>query len=212
MIVAECQWIAKWGSEAMARRPAYERSAVVAAAAELFWEQGYELTSIGDLERRTGLDRSSLYHAFGTKHALFEAALRCYLEMFQNGLGALRRDDAGLAAIAGFFVGMSRGFRADPVRNARGCLMVNVVAEIGPQDADVAHLGAAYRDSLREAFAAALGHAAVRGEVDAGRIHPRANLLAALMMGLFLTARIDPSDAAEVCESVAAEVSSWRIG
>jgi hypothetical protein len=132
--------------------------------------------------------------------------------MFQNGLGVLRQDDAGLAAIVGFFIGMAQGFRADPVRNARGCLMVNMVAELGVQDADVAHLGAAYRDSLREAFAAALSHAAARGEVDAGRIYPRANLLAAQMMGLFLTARIDPSDAAEVCESVAAEVSSWRLG
>jgi TetR/AcrR family transcriptional regulator, transcriptional repressor for nem operon len=196
----------------MGRRPAYERSTVVAAAAELFWEQGYEPTSIGDLEARTGLDRSSLYHAFGTKHALFEVALRCYLEMFQNGLGALRRDDAALAAIVGFFTGMAQALRADPVRNARGCLMVNVVAELGARDADVARLGAAYRDCLREAFATALSHAAARGEVDAGRTHPRANLLAAQVMGLFLTARIDPADAAEVCEGVAAEVSSWRLG
>ena len=196
----------------MGRPPAYQRSTVVAAAAELFWEQGYELTSIGDLETRTGLDRSSLYHAFGTKHALFEAALRCYLEMFQNGLGALRQDDAGLATIAGFFAGMAQAFRADPARHAHGCLMVNTVAELGSADADVARLGAAYRDSLREAFAAALGHAAARGEVDVGRIQPRANLLAAQIMGLFLTARIDPADAAEVCESVAAEVSSWRLG
>jgi len=196
----------------MGRRPAYQRSTVVAAVAELFWEQGYELTSIGDLEARTGLDRSSLYHAFGAKHALFEAALRCYLETFQHGLGALRQDDAGLAVIVSFFAGMARAFRADPARNARGCLMVNTVAELGAQDAIVARLGAAYRDSLREAFAAALSHAAARGEVDTGRIHPRANLLAAQMMGLFLTARIDPADAAEVCESVAAEISSWRLG
>jgi AcrR family transcriptional regulator len=196
----------------MGRRPAYQRSTVVAAAAELFWEQGYEPTSIGDLEARTGLDRSSLYHAFGTKHALFEAALRCYLEMFQNGLAALRQDDAGLAAIIGFFAGMAQAFRAEPARHARGCLMVNTVADLGAQDAAVARLGAAYRDSLREAFAAALGHAAARGEVDAARSQPRATLLAAQVMGLFLTARIDPADAAEVCEAIAAEVASWRLG
>jgi AcrR family transcriptional regulator len=196
----------------MGRRPAYQLHAVVAAAAELFWEQGYEPTSIGDLEERTGLDRSSLYHAFGTKHALFEAALRCYLEMFQKGLAILRQDYAGLAAIVNFFAGMAQAYRADPARNARGCLMVNTVAELGAQDADVARLGAAYRDSLREAFAAALGRAAAGGEVDAARNQPRANLLAAQVMGLFLTARIDPADAAEVCESVAAEVSSWRPG
>jgi hypothetical protein len=73
-------------------------------------------------------------------------------------------------------------------------------------------LGAAYRESLREAFAAVLGRAAARGEVDAGRGQPRAKLLAAQVMGLFLAARIDPADAAEVCEGVAAEVYSWRLG
>lgn len=47
---------------------------MVEAAGDLFWEQGYEKTSIGELEKKTGLDRSSLYHAFGNKHALFRAA------------------------------------------------------------------------------------------------------------------------------------------
>lgn len=196
----------------MGRRPAYELIAVVAAASELFWEQGYAMTSIGDLEERTGLDRSSLYHAFGTKHALFEAALRYYLEEFVNRLSALRQDDAGLATIVGFFIGMAQTLRADPARNGHGCLIVNTVAAFGVRDALVARLEIAYRASLREAFETALGHAAARGEVDAQRVHPRANLLATLMMGLFLTARIDPADAAAVCENVAAEVSSWRLG
>lgn len=195
----------------MGRRPAYELNTVVAAASELFWEQGYEMTSIGDLEERTGLDRSSLYHAFGTKHALFEAALRYYLKEFVDRLGALRQADAGLDAIVGFFTGMAQALRADPAGNAHGCLMVNTVAELGMRDSHVARLGTAYRDSLREAFAAALGHAAAQGDVDARGVHPRAELLAALVMGLFLTARLDPADAAAVCESVATEVSSWRL-
>lgn len=72
-------------------------------------------------------------------------------------------------------------------------------------------MAVAYRDRLREAFAAALSHAAARGEVDAERTRPRAGLLASITMGLFLTARIDPVDAARVCDSAAAEVSSWRI-
>lgn len=196
----------------MGRRPAYEVSAVVAAASELFREQGYETTSIGDLEERTGLDRSSLYHAFGTKHALFEAALRFYLKEFVERLGILRQDDAGLATIAGFFTGMAQELRADPARGAHGCLMVNTMAELGACDCPVARLETAYRDSLRDAFASALSHAAARGEVDAQRIHPRAEMVAALVMGLFLTARIDPADAAAVCEGVAAEVSSWALG
>ena len=37
----------------------------------------------------------------------------------------------------------------------------------------------------------------------------RANLLATMTMGLFISARIDSTDAADVCDSVAAEVAAW---
>jgi len=190
----------------------YDTPKVVAAAADLFWERGYELTSIGDLEARTGLDRSSLYHAFGSKRALFGAALTCYMEQtIDERLGGMRQPNAGLTSIVAFFAMMAQTFRADPATALRGCLIVNTVAELGGRDPHAARAGADYRDRLREAFAAALSQAAARGETDAGRSRPRADLLASVAMGLFLTARIDPIDAAAVCDSVAAEVSSWRL-
>lgn len=195
----------------MGRPPAYELSAVVAAAGELFWERGYQMTSISDLEERTGLDRSSLYHAFGSKQALFETALRCYVEEnIRDRLAGMRQAGAGLAAVVSFFAGMARAFRADRARASRGCLMVNTVAELGAHDAHSVLAAAAYRDRLREAFGTALSRAAARGEVGTGRVQARANLLASTTMGLFLTARIDPADAGAVCDSVAAEIRSWR--
>ena len=45
----------------MGRPKGYDRDDVVVAARDLFWERGYEATSISDLEQRTGLNRSSLY-------------------------------------------------------------------------------------------------------------------------------------------------------
>ena len=89
--------------------------------------------------------------------------------------------------------------------------MVNTVGELGSRPSHSA-LAEAYRDSFREAFGAALGQAAAHGEVEPEGVGPRARLLAALTMGVFLSARIDPTDAAEVCESVAAELSAWRLG
>ena len=196
----------------MARPRAYETARVVAAAADVFWERGYQNTSIGDLEERTGLDRSSLYHAFGSKQALFAAALDCYVEnSIDERLGGMRQPDAGLDSVAAFFGMMARAFGANPGMAKFGCLMVNTVAELGARDPESARAGAAYRDRLREAFGAALDRAAARGEVDAGRVHARADLLASLTMGLFLTARIDPAGVVDVCESVAAEISAWRL-
>jgi AcrR family transcriptional regulator len=195
----------------MGRRPTYELNAVVRAATDLFRERGYRTTSIGDLEERTGLDRSSLYHAFGSKQAVFEAALRRYVTEFQDQVEAALRSSVGLEGVAGFFAEMGRAFRTDPARHAHGCLMVNTLSELGPEDTLSAAMGREYRDGLRRTFAAALDLAAARGELDPADVRPRASLLASMVMGLFLTARIDPADAAGVCEHVASEVTSWRL-
>ncbi len=122
----------------------------------------------------------------------------------------MRRVDAGLGAVIAFFKGMEKTFRADTEQARRGCLMLNTLGELGPENPHLS-LAENYRDSFREAFATALTHAASRGEVDRKRVHSRAKLLASVTMGFFLTARIDPKDAADVCDSVAAEAASWRL-
>lgn len=47
----------------------------------LFGERGYEGTSIADLTQAMGLNPSSIYAAFGDKNALFQLAVRRYMEM-----------------------------------------------------------------------------------------------------------------------------------
>jgi AcrR family transcriptional regulator len=193
-----------------AGRPrAFDAQAVVRAARDGFSEHGPELTSIADLERHTGLDRSSLYNAFRSKDALFEAALRSYLEEgIEARLSVLRQPEAGLKTVTTFFVGMAQTLRANPAQAARGCLMVNAVAELGGEDPRTT-LAGTYRDAFRSAFLSALRQAAARGEISRNRLRARSEILASLVMGLFVTARIDPIDAAEVCQDVAAEVRSW---
>jgi TetR/AcrR family transcriptional regulator, transcriptional repressor for nem operon len=212
---ARCRMSTHARAPRSAGRPlAFDPHNVVLAARDVFSERGPELTSIGDLEERTGLDRSSLYNTFGSKQGLFDAAMRSYLEEAIEGrLGALRKPTAGLAAIVSFFAGMAKTFRAQPQLSARGCLMVNAVAELGAHDPRTA-LASSYRDAFRSAFRTALGQAAARGEVADGlkRVDAHAKLLASMTMGLFVTARIDPADAADVCDAVVAEVRSWRGG
>lgn len=47
----------------------------------LFWERGYEGTSMADLTQAMGLNPSSIYAAFGDKHELFQLAAKRYMEM-----------------------------------------------------------------------------------------------------------------------------------
>jgi AcrR family transcriptional regulator len=46
----------------------------------LFWERGFEGTSMADLTQAMGLNPSSIYAAFGDKHALFSLAVKRYMD------------------------------------------------------------------------------------------------------------------------------------
>src|SRR5437667_7843838 len=49
-------------------------------ALEVFWRKGYEGTSLPDLTRAMGINRPSLYAAFGNKEELFRKALDRYVQ------------------------------------------------------------------------------------------------------------------------------------
>lgn len=196
----------------MGRPRRFKSSEVVAKAGELFWEQGFGATSIGQLEESTGLDRSSLYHAFGSKQALFEEAARCYVEAnIDSRLAEMELEPGGLEAVAGFFDAMARSLRAQHEVASRGCMVVNAIAELPVGDPFAQRAGTSYRDRFRSAFGVALARAAERGEIADDRIEGRSRLLTSMAIGLFVSARLDPVDAASAAEAVAEEVATWGI-
>jgi AcrR family transcriptional regulator len=58
----------------------FDKDAALEAAMLLFWERGYEGTSMADLTEAMGLHPSSIYAAFGDKHALFSLAVKRYMD------------------------------------------------------------------------------------------------------------------------------------
>ena len=67
------------------------RQRIVLAAMELFWEKGYQSTSVADLLQRAGAHSGSLYHYFPGKQDVLIAVL----DMYCNGIGEMLLD-AGL--------------------------------------------------------------------------------------------------------------------
>lgn len=197
----------------MGRPKSYDRDTVLRAARDLFWEQGYERTSIADLEMRTGLNRSSIYQEFGGKRQLFQAAIECYADQVIAGLLAGLRDGrrAGLDGITALFRRVGELFRSNAAVSTRGCLMVNTIAELAAHDDRIRTAAATYRDRLRADFGTALATAVANHEIDPRTVDARAHLLAAALMGLWLSVRIDPADASALAEIVAHEVESWRL-
>jgi AcrR family transcriptional regulator len=69
----------KTGNGKTGRPISFDKSAALGAAMLLFWERGFEGTSMADLTQTMGLNPSSIYAAFGDKHALFSLAVKRYL-------------------------------------------------------------------------------------------------------------------------------------
>lgn len=131
---------------------------------QLFWERGYEGTSLADLETRLGLGRQSLYNAFGDKQTLFLKALERYQGAVAGGaLAHLNAPGAGLAAIRAFFKANVESLTAPGPR--RACLVANTILERGSQDADALLRCNHARAELERALRRALAQAKRRGEV-----------------------------------------------
>lgn len=166
----------------------FDRDVVVAAVVDLFWEKGFAATSIGDVVARTGLSKSSLYGAFGSKEALYRTALDRYLDDHRAMVEAtLLHGTRGLDDIDAFFDRI--GDQVEQSGETRGCLVVNTSTELGTTEPSLVEFGTQHRDFLRQGFTAALERAAASGDYDPPRIATTANVLVSTVLGLAVMIR-----------------------
>jgi len=190
----------------MGRMRAFDEATAVRAARDVFWEHGYASTSLTQLQAATGLSRSSLYGAFGSKRGLFEAVTQHYLdEVVGPMVEPLEVPGAGQREIVAYFHALS-DFVTSPTRPAatRGCLILNTTVELNALDDQAALMVQRYLDRVHAALLAALTTMSAitdpRGKAD---------ILSAGQLGIMVTARLDPIQAAAVARTIAADVQSW---
>ncbi|GAA3936970.1 TetR/AcrR family transcriptional regulator [Litoribacillus peritrichatus] len=82
------------------RKRAFDEDAALQAAMEVFWRKGYVGASLSDLTQSMGINKPSMYSAFGNKEELFLKATEFYLEnkakshlpqLFEAGLSFKQR-------------------------------------------------------------------------------------------------------------------------
>ena len=115
----------------MGRPKGFNREQVLEKAMPVFWTRGFSDTSLQDLERATGVNKSGLYTEFRDKEDLFVACLRHYLES-QAKRGLLNREPLGWNNVESFLKNgpLSRG-------EQQGCFSVNSMRELAilPEEA-----------------------------------------------------------------------------
>ncbi len=105
----------------------FDRNEVLDRAMSVFWQSGYQATSIQDLVDATGVNRGSLYATFGDKCGLFLAVLDHYAERIASPTMTELDDPDPRRAIEGMFESIIRR-NSDPAW-PRGCLDTNTSLE-----------------------------------------------------------------------------------
>lgn len=123
----------------MGRPREFDQAAVLDAAMQVFWEKGYEATTTEDLCRSTRLGRGSLYNAFGSKHQLYEEAIRRYAETLASAqLAGLAEPGPVRERLRELLLMAIETDLADASR--RGCLALNAATEVSGRSGEVAPL------------------------------------------------------------------------
>ncbi|KQX68130.1 MULTISPECIES: TetR/AcrR family transcriptional regulator [unclassified Paenibacillus] len=118
----------------MARTKEFDEDAVLIKAMRLFWEQGYEKTSMMDLVSHMGVHKRSMYDSFGDKHSLYIKALKRYSEMIEQSVK--RIINGTISAEEAIRLLLETTIRRDDDELPKGCLMVNTAVELAPHDSE----------------------------------------------------------------------------
>ena len=110
--------------KARGRPRSFDPDEVLDKARAVFWNLGYAATSLDDLAAATGLNRPSLYAAFGDKHALYLAALKRSRDEAAGALGAALKAEAPLRRLLGVVFDRTVDIYRRGEEGQRGCFLI----------------------------------------------------------------------------------------
>ncbi|MFF9580830.1 TetR/AcrR family transcriptional regulator [Streptomyces achromogenes] len=169
----------------------FDKERTLERALELFWSRGYGATSIQDLVDALGVERGSLYGAFGDKRRFYLEAVRLYWEVYERHLVAALDTSPLLPALREILTHPARlDELISDVGVPQGCLVGNTTAELVPQDSDATEIVARSHRRFTDIVAGALRRAQAAGEItDTSTPEAQAQLLLYIAQGLSLVSR-----------------------
>jgi TetR/AcrR family transcriptional repressor of nem operon len=150
----------------MARSIEFNKEEVIERAMVLFWEKGYEATSVRDLNKAMGISSSSMYETFGDKRTIFLMALARFCEVERASIAHMAaRAPTPKAFIEQLFGTVETVMLPDSP--TRGSLAFKTMVEFGTLDADVTQLLLAHYFGIADIIATVVREGQQHGTVSA---------------------------------------------
>ncbi|GAA5225265.1 TetR/AcrR family transcriptional regulator [Membranihabitans marinus] len=172
----------------MARKKKYNEDEVIEKAMALFWRNGYESTSVRELEKEMGINQFSIYASFGSKQGVFLESVKCYEKKIRSITEKLSKSSNGLTGIKQFFYDFL-SFSMDE-KGQNGCLLINTVNEIGlTGDPDILDEILKFSNYIKSLFINNLNQI---GQFSDEYIERRANYYFIALQGLTVASKVFP--------------------
>jgi TetR/AcrR family transcriptional regulator, copper-responsive repressor len=148
------------------RPRAYDAEKALAQARDTFWHNGYSATTLDELGASMGMNRPSLYGAFGDKRTLYLATLERYIEVSRAAMDEALSGDRPLkeALMHVYDLALGLYFRAGSA--PKGCFLIGTAAVEAVNDEAVRNLLVNGLRSFDRSFEARLVRAQHNGELD----------------------------------------------
>lgn len=118
----------------MARHKEFDYSDKLTIARNLFWEKGYNATSLNDLVDAMKINRSSLYLTYGSKHELFLKCLNNYIQDKEKEYQkSVEKGETPLKSVANLI----RTITQNVLQDSKTCLSANSTFELARTDNEV---------------------------------------------------------------------------
>ncbi|MDR9853896.1 TetR/AcrR family transcriptional regulator [Paenibacillus sp. VCA1] len=172
------------------RPRAFNRDEAVAAAMVLFWEHGFESTSLAQLRAAMGnISAASFYAAFDSKESLFREAVDKYISTYGQVSESFR--DTSLTSKAAMEQGLRQSARVQTDRShPLGCLLVLSAVNCSPEQHHIQEILAKERERVHGWLNDCIERAVANGELpDSTDVPMLVTLFETFLRGISLQAR-----------------------
>lgn len=147
------------------RPRAYEPDVALGKALDLFRTQGFAATSLDDLSEATGMNRPSLYGAFGDKRELYIKSYQRYRDEARAAMGDIFRQELPLRRRLEKIFASALNIYLSGETGPRGCFTVVTAASEAVGDPDIRAMVLDGLSELDKAFALCFRRAKEKGEL-----------------------------------------------